>query len=305
MYQTGTASDVSDFLAKLAAFAATAGYTIDENVAVTGGRRVRISKGTLFIGLNGQPSYIEGRGATGAATGSTIDLSPGATSWSARAQPLPEGPFTRYEFFSDAEGHYVHAVLEQRTGFFKHILFGTVEPLGDFIGGHYFEMSNSNITTLTERQNANSTQNHYPFDAGRNNAVVQYNGGISVEADGQVWRRIGFASASAYDAFGTLRAGGNEILMAASPSNFDFGVTPLPITIYSERANPNAGDVAPVGQPRDVCSVWLEGMNPRQELTIGGDTWICYPIVHQEATVTAGSVNENSWQYGLAYRKRA
>jgi hypothetical protein len=108
MYATGTPVSLADFLNNLAIFAATAGWTVDNNAVYTSGDYwLAVHKGDVYLNYYVPPTTpinIRLYGATGfnASSGPAAQAngSPNYTMmW-----PPPAGPYAAFHFFSTTAG---------------------------------------------------------------------------------------------------------------------------------------------------------------------------------------------------------
>lgn len=156
-YQTGTATDPTDLLSKLATFLTGQGWTVDSNVADGAGKRVHAHKGSDYVnlrsaineavwpGLGGSAGYgIAVYMGTGYSGGSGWALQAGGPVKSGgsdtvgAAMELGSGAITAYHLFDDGSDNIV-LVVERSGGIFTHLGFGrTFGKDGTWTGGAYF-----------------------------------------------------------------------------------------------------------------------------------------------------------------------
>lgn len=141
---------LDNFLAALVGWAVTnAGFTDEGTTAAPSGRNTdmyRISKGGMYWWFMGYPiSYgysagvIEMRMQTALPTAANYSSNSVGPNEITRCDLYAnhDGPYTAYNFFSDAAGTVVHAVLEVFPNVFNHISFGEVTKYGTWPGGQY------------------------------------------------------------------------------------------------------------------------------------------------------------------------
>lgn len=156
-YQSGTATDPTDLLAKLVTFLTGQGWTIDSHVTDGAGKRAHAHKGSDYVnlrssineavwpGLSGTTGYgIALYMGTGYAGGSGWALQAGGpvksggTDQVGGAMELGSGAITAYHFFDDGSDN-VTVVVERSGGIFTHMGFGRVlTKSGTWTGGKYF-----------------------------------------------------------------------------------------------------------------------------------------------------------------------
>ena len=156
-YQSGTATDPTDLLAKLVTFLTGQGWTIDANGADGAGKRVHAHKGSDYVNLRSAineavwPS-LGGSAGYGIALYMGTGYS-GASGWAAQAggpiysggsaligsaMELGSGAITAYHMFDDGSDNIV-LVVERSGGIFTHLGFGrSLTKSGTWTGGKYF-----------------------------------------------------------------------------------------------------------------------------------------------------------------------
>lgn len=71
---------------------------------------------------------------------------------------------------------------------------------------------------------------------------------------------------------------------------------PIQLWAYSEQVSPTPDRLRYMGEHPDVRGVILDGIVPGEELTVGSNTWVCFPVVEK---VESGGTRYR----GVAYRK--
>tara|TARA_R110000851_G_scaffold120002_1_gene248074 strand:- start:15571 stop:16602 length:1032 start_codon:yes stop_codon:yes gene_type:complete len=183
-FETGTAVDFEDLLAKLDTFADTThggwvgGYTPNPD---TTNRWFELSKGSLSmsmrypsgitaldnVSLHQATAFLSTGTAPGAHTndsGSGYNTGVGGTSANFDDErcvsQIGNGPYPSYSFFADdtSPADYIHCVIEVSTGMFRHFGFGTLGrgKFGDWSGGEYvYGQHQQSGTTLNQLDNRN------------------------------------------------------------------------------------------------------------------------------------------------------
>lgn len=156
-YSTGTATDPTDLLSKLATFLSGQGWTIDANATDGAGKRVHAHKGSDYVnlrsaineavwpGLSGSAGYgialymgTGYSGASGWAAQAGGPVKSGGTDLVGAAMELGSGAITAYHFFDDGSDNIV-VVVERSGGIFTHLGFGrSMTKSGTWTGGPYF-----------------------------------------------------------------------------------------------------------------------------------------------------------------------
>jgi hypothetical protein len=166
-YETGTATNPSDLLQKLAVWVAANGWVIDSSIADGSGWRLHIHRGTMYMNFRAAVAETAAiaafEHAYGAASFSGIGLYAGsgysgASSWKLQAggpllavsyttlfgvgMALTSGSIASYHFFSDASGDNICVVVERSSGIFSHCYWGVaLNKTGIWTGGNYFGAS--------------------------------------------------------------------------------------------------------------------------------------------------------------------
>lgn len=168
-YETGTAVDLEDLLAKLNTFATQAGggdpawikgYTTNPQTTDGWWEVHKGSQSVSFkfpVGAQGPPEHMSVHHATGfistatAPGAHTADSGNGFNTGTTghtntnlvgerAVADIGNGPFPSYHFFSEdpATNTYVHVVVEVVTGMFRHFGWGSLQKFGDnWVGGEY------------------------------------------------------------------------------------------------------------------------------------------------------------------------
>ena len=141
-YQTGTATSASNFLQILSTFLVTAGYTINRQDNDGEYERLNFEKNgfnyniyasavSIFLTLSSSYSAV--------AKGSQTDETEEGISSNGRCQiqDLSAGAFPSYHIFYDQD--FVHAVIEDQSGVYRHLCFGEIAKYGTWTGGAYID----------------------------------------------------------------------------------------------------------------------------------------------------------------------
>lgn len=209
------------------------------------------------------------------------------------------GPFPKAHLFTNDPSTYCHIVVEVSAGVFKHMMFGNLIKFGTWTGGgyycgHWWDTSDTYIDEPTG-------QHSVPFDnyGTLGNSVswtVHYENGsdkwISAQETGShngVVRNRGRSA---------MRGGFGRIFRNIKESSFS-GLIPLgPILVQAVRLTDDPDTTRFIGQAPDVRAVNMTNLAPGATITIGSDTWMCFPMVAKN-----GAVNQyNSKVTGYAYK---
>jgi len=301
MYSTGTASGPKATLQALATFATSAGFTIDFNNTYSGvGWWLAVHKGSCYLNFVADTgdTQITLYGATGYNSANSYSAQPGTSPNSYNICNSGAGPYTGYHFFSTTgAAAYLHVVIEKSAGIFAHFQGGALNAIGSAAPCVYIQATSWQYS---------SGYASYP-DIGGNNMPWSYSypqGWVGVTVDSTFrWFKPG--SSSPARAVWPHQANGLAFNgMQRSPNVFNGLAAFFPIQNFVERA---AGNLwAYVGDAPDIRLVNMKNNNPKDEITIGSDTWKIFPMIANNPNTTIyGSTSPSSGNYALAFRKNA
>lgn len=334
-YATGTATNLEDLLAKLSTFATTTHGGWTEGYLNTTNGWFELHKGSLSASFrytkSGTPEHLSVHHATGFIGTGTA---PGAhtadsdNGWNNSAtghtntnllsercvSQIGNGPYPSYHFFADdVDNDYIHVVVETTSQTFRHFGFGTLDKFGDnWVGGeyaygHFQEQSTSSTGVAVATQ--------VLLDGLGVTAARRYAGTVRIASGlpnqgAAVWGvSCAVASASILtDAAGNVRRqihGGYRSGMTArgfgnAIGNLSAGAIPLQSiqAFYRDPSNPR---IYLLGHMPDVRALNIRNFTPAQEVAIGSDTWVVFPVSIKTAALVAG----RTLNAGIAYRKVA
>ena len=238
---------------------------------------------------------------------------------------FPETTFENYWFFES--DYYAHAVVEYKTGFFRHFGMGQLNKIGKWIGGEYYYGGqwNYNISFIdnpaasqhsvlldgecTNTQTANIMYGKlmdgqpFPHLQGRNSPDSYWH---AMAANGETGGGIG-EDGNRSDRGGLYangpRGGMNSQLYWLGQIGFN-GYRPMhPITVFTHFSLGAPDDLNPLGTMPDVRSISMEGdLSPGDEFTVGADTWKVFPVVRKRPVKVLDNT-EQSLSFGIAYKK--
>jgi|GEM_PF-1892886 hypothetical protein len=234
-----------------------------------------------------------------------------------------------YHLFSS--GDFIHVVIEEMPGRFRHLSFGFINKYGAFAGGQYLT-AGCPIESFTTTPNAFNTSNHMiPFGAnglGPSRASLASNGypGSYVRADIDGWtvgwrlistgsytteqldaygcssyanatnNRAGYIGSGTQNSLNTLA---HDLAYHCSPQSYN-GLAPMLPCYVGVNRTPYVGTWTLLGEFPDVRFLNISNFNPGDELTLGTDVWKIFPLWNKAYTLGAEPI---SYDYGLAYRK--
>lgn len=234
-----------------------------------------------------------------------------------------------YHLFSN--GDFVHLVIEETPGRFRHLSFGLINKYGSFAGGQYLTASCPVESSTTTAYAFNTTNHMVPFGSNgqaTSRAALASNGyaGTYVRADIDGWTvgwrllSTGWYTNDQADAYGCTsyanatnnRAGYNggatqnslhslahDLAYHCSPQSYN-GLAPMLPCYVGVNRTPYVGTWTLLGEFPDVRFLNISNFNPGDELILGTDVWKIFPLWNKAYTLGAEPI---SYDYGLAYRK--
>lgn len=332
-FETGTATDIPDLIAKLSTFLQANGWTEDQRDNTN--RRFAFHKGTVYFSgrwgsdtanimslhqaLGYTPGNLPGNHPNDSGQGYN------ATSGQTRALLDDErhvdfvgtGPYPNYWFFErDASPLYIHVVVEVSTGLFVHFGAGELHKFGTWTGGEYcyghYHPSTNNSELLSDSCvlldgicNSNSGS-----DEDRP-ATLHVEGLVNQPGTGKwgvVWARdsnLGVDTAGVARVFiqGGYRGGPIASDFGFFAGSVAVGLVPLvPIALWHVDGDVAIGSGAKayyLGYQEDVRMVNLKHFAPAQTVPYGGDDWLVFPMSLRDVN----SVSRGSGYMGVAYKK--
>lgn len=313
-YATGIYTSPDDLLASIATFAAARGWTVNTSVGVnTGGtgftnKQRSLTSDSITVNiipdtgaggrLRAQPAtaYINTSTPFYAHTGTPNNS--GSVSTTVNMNEIGTTGVAYHLFGNDASPRYIHVVVEVTAGVFSHFAFGTLQKFGTYTGGGYVTSLSFSTTT--------AGQTGMPFSALNRSTT---NGTQWIRADGLV----GLGSPAWRTSFGQVAATDGDSSFVSNlykgGLSLAFQRTPLaPIFCFAqatETTTPQRNVC--MGVVQDLRAVSLNGRQPGEVLTIGGDTWRLFPIRAKGGPGTGTAAYNISTTHtgllGLAYRE--
>jgi hypothetical protein len=294
-YETGIASSPADLLTKLETFAAANGWTVS---SPTSGRVFR--KDTVVVGMSTDADDVFAKGAI------TYNA---AAAWDNQTNDATEtltcntgvGPFTAYHFFTGAESgsDYLHAAIEVAAGRYRHIAFGELVKYGSYTGGVYVGVVNWSQSSTRINVPESTFHSVLGDSVGTNVANHVW---ADYDSLSNQWLSMVNASATpvAGKGTGSIRGGGlGQMFPAQGYQAWNLRTNLAPINFFGDRSSSLR---SPLGRIPDMRSVGLQNLSPGETLSIGGDTWMVFPIAQRtESYNNTPSSIESSAYAGYAY----
>lgn len=316
-YQTGSATDPDDLMDKLNTFlTGTAGWTADLFNLTT--RRAVWSK----AGVSCKVMFYWDTNKIGNAmiqtyVGDVALTSQGGAEYTSntitsnRYTNMMTGPYPSYHFFED--DNYIHVVVERSSGIYRHFGFGQMNKLGDWVGGCYVYSGywDQNASYI---DNPHSIQHHMGLHGGNSNNSTfgpgwHAEGFPDTVAPSKYFRNTISTAANDDDGedinngfvFGYMD-GPNVQFMALQESSLN-GFKPLmPIPFYQWYFGSAPDRARLMGYVPDMRTVNMHGLTVGQEVVVGADTWVVFPVV-RPGNEGLSFNQEQSYNYGYAYKK--
>jgi len=322
-YQTGTATSVGNMLVQLFDFASANGWAIDEDISSDGQATKR---GTIHHAAMNTYYHIDfSQGQTGSGT-LKISISTGYTAlalpddqpgvfYSGHQVTHVAGAISAYWFFESDT--YLHIVLKNSAGNYRHFHIGMLEKLGnwtggDYLTGHYVNAPNNSIPT----HNAHSL----PFDGAdvwssniMRGALIfgTKNGGAAFDLAPEVATKwyVSCPSRSAEDDFDGVQVGEGlcngsrggiaSPISTLGPSDLTGDAPLVPISFFAGNTGVVPGRYMLAGSFPDVRLINIRELSAEQEYTVASDTWVVFPVGRKGTEV--GEEQTKTW--GYAYKK--
>lgn len=236
-----------------------------------------------------------------------------------------------YHLFSN--GDFIHLVIEETPGRFRHLSLGFINKYGAFAGGQYLTAA-CPIESFSTTPNPFNTSNHsIPFGSNgqslsRSSLASNAYPGSYVRADIDGWtvgwrilstgywdaanldvygcstyanasnNRAGYIGVSTQNSLNTLA---HDLAYHCAPQSYN-GLSPMMPCYVGINRTPYVGTWTLLGEFPDVRFLNISNFNPGDELTLGTDVWKVFPLWNKAYTLGAEPI---SYDYGVAYRKVA
>lgn len=313
-YQTGTATNVTELLKKLADFAVAQNWTINKNEDnalylsnADGYWALEFKDKMLFViactGINKNRDCFNQPGASCNNTYSKVKT---------RVSHLDAGKFVSYDFFGTPQ--YLHVCVQYQGERFRHFGLGTLNKEGQYAGGQY-----AFGTTLYESGDRRAKRGSSHTTLGMADGYNEY--GPVVRADNLAGdkRKPWYLQADGRYQYDTLSKSEYGCYMLTNGTAFNYEHHPdymllvQSISKFGQLVIPVAN--APIahcvdnlfrrlGTVPDRFECRMVGIVPRQKMQINGDTWMFIPGAQYQPgnPSQAPDGDDNSGEYGVAYR---
>lgn len=325
-YETGTATTQQDLFDKLLTFATANGWTQDENSS----NKVALHKNNVYVSFRlasdtiDNVSMHQALGYTGGQepgdhpndSGNGYNTSNDHNNINLDNERciygLGNGPFVSYFFFeNDSSPAYIHVVVEISTDVFRHFGFGELDKFGDWTGGEYAYGQYQEFGGSLNAENTHGLDGHFT-DTGNNTrrAPTLHMEGLPGQPAsskwGQVWGNTDDTSppndSAANDkvnVMGGVRGGPiARHFGVIAPAGSSSGLIPgSPVGLFY-RDN-DLERIYFLGFQSDVRHMDIRFFAPKQEITVGSDTWVVFPLAQK----TTDATNDRTYNSGFAYKK--
>jgi len=329
---TGTATDIDDLFDQLITFATANGWTEEEPTSTNsspalsrgdcfvqwryGGtspptnRTVSMTQALAYINSSTDPGNHTDDSGNGEETTTPTD----AVLKAERCiSDFGDGPFSYWFFEDDADQPYIHVVVEVRTEEYRHFGFGTISKFGSWTGGeyaygHYQAAGGTNGATLASATVLlDGLYEDATVSTAKRAATIHIEGMPNQAAAGKWGQVAGGNSARPDDRAGEdkirIQGGFRSGPVANSWGNFSGaaldGLVPMYqiALFYVDEVSDHAYYL---GNMIDVRGLNNRHFTPGEEVVIGSDTWVVFPMSIRTATLTVALSSAYS---GIAYRK--
>lgn len=238
---------------------------------------------------------------TGTLTGST-----GSMVWLAS-----NGSYPSYHFFESDT--YFHVVVETSAGVWTHFGAGICNKIGTWTGGEYsYGVKQSNFFNVPNGEN-----HSFICDAlhGSTNAIhgsFIHMEGLPGQGGSGKWGMFAKGTVSVGNdsaavarevVWGGSRAGPYSMALMHIDVSLAQGFIPMwPIPVWHIRKDTTPDLIAPLGDIPDIRVCNIKYFEDAQEVIIGADTWIFFPMRNKSATVGSVTVPQTGYA-GYAYKK--
>lgn len=329
-FEQGTASDLEDLIAKISTFVQANGWTEDRRDNVNG--IVGFSKNSIFVSSRwdpADPDFLSLHQATAVLPGSgtepgdvTGDSGNGYNTTSSHANSnldnersveLGDGPFPSYYIFENDSGPaYVHIVVETSTDVFVHFGMGELNKVGDsWTGGEYcYGQYSANSTEIVTNSTylldglSSSTSGTNEFRVGTMR-ITGFPGQIAGSIWGNVWANRDqsnqpddTAGNDKVPIQGGFRGGPFATPWGLFSASKTTGLIPM-YSIGCFYVDDALSHTYFLGWQPDVRGVNIRSIAPKEEIVVGSDTWVIFPLTKRDIT---GAVNTSAYS-GIAYKK--
>ena len=220
------------------------------------------------------------------------------------------GPYTAYHLFAKTSASpYLHALIEIQSNMYADLFFGTLNVVGGASPGVYIATSAWNYTFSgssfwDQGAGFGPVSNQLPFHNASNSTQV----GATVDGLFQWYNGKGQLSTPQVRAIMALGSTGSALgsqfdSIMQTPNTFN-ELSPLfPLPVLVQRLNVNVYSY--IGDAPDLRVVNMANFTPKDEMTIGPDTWKIFPFIQKSLPLNTSGAPASSGPYGVALLKSA
>lgn len=320
-YATGTSSSQEDLMSQFMTFCVANGWTQDEFDAVND--RMALHRGSVYVqfhwdntndiawwqSLGFTPGNLPGQhpGDCG-----NVAQSTGAITQGRYSEMRSNGPFGVHHFFApSAAPYYAYAAVEVSSGVWRFFGMGTLDKVCDWTGGEFaFAMAWYNAYTVpwvTSIATGFDATNGDSYES-RANAALHMEGLPGMNANSK-WGLFTKGSVPGNDTAGNPRycvkggmRGGffGNLFCQFRTGNMQnmLPLTPIPAIYWRRDTSPTLMYI--LGWKPDFKQLNIANFEPGQEVTVGSDVWIIFPM---NSKISSGLGIDQSGNTGLAIKK--
>ena len=309
-YETGTASSPHDLLDKLRVFIAANGWTIEQWLQINGGNpdigyRLVVSKGGNYWGLRSgvdkdprfesnstfsSISAIFVTGFDGHNSGAELDAQTNYAGNFVFAKTLAAG-VDNYWFFTNENNSAVFVVLEYQTDTYSFLSFGVTENVE-----RQFFTATSNA--LDKNDDGDSRPAFWAEASDETNYIKKTNGSWGANLSQSISNSVGgiFIASRGHPNYGQDTDG--KGWHSRSSAGYS-GITAFQHIYQFERDAAAGNAYRYCGTVDGAYYVNLKLLQPKQELSIGSDTYIVFPFYQKPSPFSVAEVHSR----GVAIKK--
>lgn len=296
-------ANAADLIDRIVSFAGANGWTVERNSLDGANRTATLRKVGVsdYVHLyNTDPTTVRMRISIGYDDELPIADQPNVSNQAVCT--LLAGPYPRAFMFASGDQVWVSVAIA-RSGEYRHLTFGVVDKMGTFEGGTYVDGSSWPGGNWW----ANFNNNHAPFlslGSGTTRGHVR----VDIPADERENFFFSFSATNNNTRVVSDAGEGTGALAAALVNRADrnafSGRSVLhAIPLYVARTGSQTF-YSPIGVVQDVRYCSINKFEPEQEITIGSDTWVVFPVAAKRPlNSTSGEQPAASGDYAYAIRK--
>jgi len=312
-YQTGTAASAASMLTIIKIFAQVNGFTLSGNILAAGASFTKLVADTRTIDSNSY-GYIGLTGGT--ESGFTVNVTPEymAAPSSSACVLIPAGDYPiTYHLFGQTSPTELVCIMQYGVGLHTWLSFGNIRKTSAlFTGGNYFaamfSSRNASLGPTSDNVTTSAANVGFAINPRRGSNNFGGNGGFFHKQGAtyyynRLWKNsfvylstnnIGWGQDLGGGSAGLVLANSvdlGEELWEKSPNIWNSQTTLFPIRLTHPVASNLSMDFGDIPIARFLR---IDYLNPGDIITLGADTWKCFPICKKD-TVDRNGLNVGSY----------